>query len=94
MEDSVTLGVCFQRGGKDNVSVAIRIYKHIHYERVRRVRRVQKTGESTSHTWYEADWDAFNKDPTKIQLPRNMILVILQTIILIDLQRRLDSVGR
>jgi hypothetical protein len=67
MEDGVTLGVCLRRAGKDNVPLAVRVYERIRYDRVR---RVQKTGESTRDMWHKADWDEVKKDPSKVQLPR------------------------
>ena len=63
----MTLGVCLRRAGKDNVPLAVRVYERIRYDRVR---RVQKTGESTRDMWHKADWDEVKKDPSKVQLPR------------------------
>lgn len=68
MEDGVTLGVCLRKAGKDKVPLGLRVYERIRYDRVR---RVQKTGESTRDMWHKADWDAVKKDPTKVQLPRD-----------------------
>jgi hypothetical protein len=31
---------------------------------------VQKTGESTRDMWHKADWDAVEKNPELIKLPR------------------------
>lgn len=68
MEDGVTLSVCLRKAGKDNVPLAVRVYERIRYDRVR---KVQKTGETTRDMWHKVtDWDAVKKDPTKVQLPR------------------------
>jgi len=67
MEDGVTLGVCLRKAGKNNVPLAVRVYERIRYDRVR---RVQKTGESTRDMWHKADWDAVKKNPDLIKLPR------------------------
>lgn len=67
MEDGVVLAVCLKRGGKGNISTAVRAYQEIRYDRVR---AVQKTGETTRDMWHKADWDEVAKDPESIQLPR------------------------
>jgi hypothetical protein len=67
MEDGVTLSVCLRKAGKDNVPLAVRVYERIRYDRVR---KVQKTGESTRDRWHKADWDAVKKDPSKVHIPR------------------------
>ena len=62
MEDGVTLSVCLRKAGKSNVPLAVRVYERIRYDRVR---RIQKTGESTRDRWHKADWDAVKKDPSR-----------------------------
>jgi hypothetical protein len=67
MEDGVTLAICLRKAGKQNVPLGVRVYERIRYDRVR---RVQKTGESTRDMWHKADWDKIKKDPSTIKLPR------------------------
>lgn len=67
MEDGVTIASCLRSAGKDNVPLAVRVYERIRYDRVR---KVQKTGESTRDRWHKADWDAVKKDPSKVHIPR------------------------
>jgi hypothetical protein len=35
-----------------------------------RVRKVQKTGETTRDMWHNTDWEKVKKDPSSIQFPR------------------------
>src|SRR5579862_1995252 len=67
MEDGVTLAICLRKAGKENIPLAVRTYERIRYDRVR---RVQKTGETTRDRWHKADWDAVKKDPSKVNIPR------------------------
>jgi len=67
MEDGVTLAICLREAGKDNIPLAVRTYERMRYDRVR---KVQKTGETTRDRWHKADWDAVKKDPSKVQIPR------------------------
>lgn len=67
MEDGVTLAICLRKAGKGNVPLAVRTYERIRYDRVR---KVQKTGETTRDRWHKADWDAVKKDPSTVHIPR------------------------
>jgi 2-polyprenyl-6-methoxyphenol hydroxylase-like FAD-dependent oxidoreductase len=67
LEDGVTIAVCLRRAGKDGVQGAVRAHEKIRYERVK---KVQKTGESTRDMWHKADWEKVKKDPKSIAFPR------------------------
>ncbi|KAL1845162.1 hypothetical protein VTK73DRAFT_1004 [Phialemonium thermophilum] len=68
LEDGVTIAVCLRRaGGKDRIPDAVRAHERIRYDRVK---RVQKTGESTRDMWHKADWDKVKQNPESIKLPR------------------------
>ncbi|EED21848.1 MAK1-like monooxygenase, putative [Talaromyces stipitatus ATCC 10500] len=68
MEDGVTIAVCLKRAGsRDRIPAAVRAYQDIRYDRVR---KIQKTGESTRDMWHKADWDKVKKDSSSIHLPR------------------------
>jgi 2-polyprenyl-6-methoxyphenol hydroxylase-like FAD-dependent oxidoreductase len=67
LEDGVTLAVCLKKAGKERVSAGVKAYQEIRYERVR---KVQKTGESTRDAWHKADWEEVKKNPKLIELPR------------------------
>lgn len=67
LEDGVTIAVCLRRAGKDGVQGAVRAHEKIRYERVK---KVQKTGESTRDMWHKADWDKVKEDPKSIAFPR------------------------
>ncbi|KAF4314100.1 putative FAD binding domain protein [Botryosphaeria dothidea] len=67
MEDGVTIGVALRRAGKENVPLGVRAYQEIRYDRVK---KVQKTGETTRDMWHKTDWEKVKEDPTSIQLPR------------------------
>ncbi|KAL1982367.1 hypothetical protein VTN96DRAFT_1398 [Rasamsonia emersonii] len=68
MEDGATIAVCLKRAGsKDRIPAAVRAYQDIRYDRVR---KVQKTGETTRDMWHKADWDKVKQNPESIHLPR------------------------
>ncbi|KAL1617751.1 hypothetical protein SLS56_010851 [Neofusicoccum ribis] len=67
MEDGVTIGVTLRRAGKENVPLGVRAYQEIRYDRVK---KVQKTGETTRDMWHKTDWEKVKTDPESIQLPR------------------------
>ncbi|KAK0710251.1 FAD/NAD(P)-binding domain-containing protein [Lasiosphaeria miniovina] len=67
MEDGVTIAVCLQRGGRENVPAAVRAYQEIRYDRVR---AVQKTGETTRDRWHKTDWAKVAEDPASIAFRR------------------------
>lgn len=67
MEDGVTLAVTLALAGKGVVPDAVRGYERIRYERVR---RAQKTGETTRDKWHKADFDKIREDPEKLRLVR------------------------
>ncbi|KAL2109655.1 hypothetical protein VUR80DRAFT_2149 [Thermomyces stellatus] len=67
MEDGVTLAVCLRRAGKGNVPAAVRCYQDLRYDRVR---KVQKTGETTRDLWHKTDWAKVREDPKSIAFPR------------------------
>ncbi|KAF2469976.1 FAD/NAD(P)-binding domain-containing protein [Lindgomyces ingoldianus] len=67
LEDGVTLAVTLRKAGKDNIRGALRAYQDIRYERVR---KVQKTGETTRDMWHKTDWQKVKENPEIIQFPR------------------------
>ncbi|KAH8809011.1 putative monooxygenase [Xylogone sp. PMI_703] len=67
MEDGVTIAVCLQKGGKENVQEAIEAFQALRYERVR---KAQKTGETTRDKWHSAEAEAVKKDPESMKLVR------------------------
>lgn len=67
MEDGVTLAACLDIAGKQNVTVAMRVYERIRYERVH---KIQATGVTTRDKWHKADWDLIWQDPTLLHLKR------------------------
>ena len=67
LEDAVTLAVTLKRAGRGNVPAAVRAYQEIRYERVR---KVQKTGETTRDMWHKPNWEKVKRDPKSIELPR------------------------
>ncbi|KAH6662542.1 putative MAK1-like monooxygenase [Halenospora varia] len=83
VEDGVTLAVCLKRAGKENVPAAVKSYQEIRYDRVR---KVQKTGETTRDMWHKADWDKVKKDPKAIELPRE------DWVMLFDAERHAEEV--
>lgn len=72
MEDGATIAVCLELSGKAKAAEALRAYEKIRYERVR---RAQKTGESTRDKWHKADFDSLKANPTAIKLPREQWLL-------------------
>ena len=67
LEDGVTLAVLLRKGGKKNIRGALRAYQDIRYDRVR---KVQKTGETTRDMWHKTDWEKVREHPSSIELPR------------------------
>lgn len=67
LEDGVTIAVLLRKAGKGNVRGALRAYQDVRYDRVK---KVQKTGESTRDMWHKADWAEVKKNPESIQFPR------------------------
>lgn len=67
MEDGVCLAVCLQLAGKEHAPDALRAYEKIRYERVR---KTQKTGETTRDAWHKADFDKLKENPEAIKLKR------------------------
>ncbi|KAK0609001.1 FAD-dependent monooxygenase roqM, partial [Lasiodiplodia hormozganensis] len=81
VEDGVTVAVCLEMAarkkaeeeeeeggtGKADVREALRAYERIRYDRVR---RAQKTGETTRDRWHKADFDKVLKEPEAVRLPR------------------------
>lgn len=67
MEDGVCLAVCLQKSGKESVGEALQAFEKLRYERVK---RAQKTGETTRDTWHKADMEAIKKNPETMRLKR------------------------
>ena len=67
LEDGVTLAIVLRQAGKANIRAALRAYQEIRYERVR---KVQKTGETTRDMWHKTDWEKVKREPESIQIPR------------------------
>ncbi|KAI1101677.1 FAD/NAD(P)-binding domain-containing protein [Jackrogersella minutella] len=67
LEDGVVIAVCLRRGGKENIPISVRAHEKIRYDRVR---KVQKTGETTREMWHKTDWEKVKGDPQSIKLPR------------------------
>ncbi|KAF2005634.1 FAD/NAD(P)-binding domain-containing protein [Amniculicola lignicola CBS 123094] len=84
LEDGVTLAVVLRQAGKGNIKGALRAYQEIRYDRVR---KVQKTGETTRDMWHKTDWEKVKTDPESIQLPRE------DWIFSFDAQRHTEEVG-
>jgi hypothetical protein len=72
MEDGATLAVTLQLAGKAHVAEALRGYQRIRYDRVR---RAQKTGETTRDRWHKADFSTSQVDPDKMKLVRESWLL-------------------
>ncbi|KAF2644096.1 FAD/NAD(P)-binding domain-containing protein [Massarina eburnea CBS 473.64] len=67
LEDGVTLAIALRKAGKANIKGALRAYQDIRYERVR---KVQKTGETTRELWHKTDWEHVKANPESIKLPQ------------------------
>jgi 2-polyprenyl-6-methoxyphenol hydroxylase-like FAD-dependent oxidoreductase len=67
LEDGVTIAITLRKAGKENIKGALRAFQEIRYERVK---KVQKTGETTRDMWHKTDWEKVKKDPTIIAFPR------------------------
>ncbi|KAK8239397.1 putative monooxygenase [Phyllosticta capitalensis] len=67
MEDGVTVAICLELAGKDNVQEALLAYERIRYSRVK---AAQQTGFTTRDKWHKADFDAIKANPEAIKLPR------------------------
>ncbi|TPX16796.1 uncharacterized protein E0L32_012370 [Thyridium curvatum] len=68
LEDGVDIATCLRLGGGPaEVPTAVRAHERIRYERVK---KVQKTGESTRDMWHKTDWEAVKKNPESIKFPR------------------------
>lgn len=67
MEDGTTLAICLELSGKKDVQTALRAYERIRYERVR---KTQKTGETTRDTWHKADFERVLANPESVKLKR------------------------
>ncbi|KAF9640937.1 putative salicylate hydroxylase protein [Lasiodiplodia theobromae] len=71
VEDGVTVAVCLEMAGKGgkkaDVREALRAYERIRYDRVR---KAQKTGETTRDRWHKADFDKVLQEPEAVRLPR------------------------
>lgn len=68
IEDGVVLATCLELGGKKDVSVAVRAYEKLRYERVH---AAQATGVDSRDRWHGADWEAIRKQPELVHLPRH-----------------------
>ncbi|KAF2202427.1 FAD/NAD(P)-binding domain-containing protein [Delitschia confertaspora ATCC 74209] len=84
LEDGVTLAITLRKAGKNNVAAALKAYQDIRYDRVR---KVQKTGETTRDMWHKTDWEKVKKNPESIQLPRE------DWIFGFDAERHVEEVG-
>ncbi|KAF2709907.1 FAD/NAD(P)-binding domain-containing protein [Pleomassaria siparia CBS 279.74] len=67
LEDGVAIAILLRQAGKGNIRGALRAYQEIRYDRVK---KVQKTGETTRDMWHKTDWDKVKSNPESIQLPR------------------------
>ncbi|KAL4932106.1 uncharacterized protein BDV17DRAFT_301091 [Aspergillus undulatus] len=67
LEDGVTIAVCLKMAGKARVREGLRAFQEIRYDRVC---KVQETGKTTRERWHKADWDEIQRDPKKLELPR------------------------
>jgi 2-polyprenyl-6-methoxyphenol hydroxylase-like FAD-dependent oxidoreductase len=67
LEDGVTIAITLRKAGKGNIKGALRAYQDIRYDRVR---KIQKTGESTRDMWHNTDWEKVKTNPESIQFPR------------------------
>ena len=67
MEDGVTVAVCMQLSGKQNVQEALETFQRMRYERVR---KAQETGVATRDQWHKADFDKVKDDPDSMKLKR------------------------
>lgn len=72
VEDGAVIAVCLEKGGKGNVSQAVRAYEKTRYERVH---RAQRMGVTTREQWHKADWDAIWKDPKSLHIKRERWLL-------------------
>ncbi|KAK7551419.1 putative monooxygenase [Phyllosticta citricarpa] len=67
MEDGVTVAICLELSGKNNVQEALLAYERIRYDRVK---AAQQTGFTTRDKWHKADFEAIKANPEAIKLPR------------------------
>lgn len=67
IEDGATIAVCLRKAGKSQIPGAVRAHEKIRYDRVK---KVQKTGETTRDKWHKTDWDEVKKNPESIEFPR------------------------
>jgi 2-polyprenyl-6-methoxyphenol hydroxylase-like FAD-dependent oxidoreductase len=72
IEDGVVLATCLELSGKREVSMAIRCYEKLRYERVH---RAQATGVKTREKWHKANWDAIMHTPEALHLTREAWLL-------------------
>jgi 2-polyprenyl-6-methoxyphenol hydroxylase-like FAD-dependent oxidoreductase len=72
IEDGVVLAACLELAGKANITLGIRAYEKIRYERVH---KAQATGVKTREKWHKANWDEIKKTPEAIHLTREAWLL-------------------
>lgn len=72
IEDGVVVATCLELAGKKDVSLAIRAYEKIRYERAH---KAQATGVRTRERWHKADWDKVAETPEAIHLAREAWLL-------------------
>jgi 2-polyprenyl-6-methoxyphenol hydroxylase-like FAD-dependent oxidoreductase len=72
MEDGATLAVTLALAGKGAVPDAVRGYEKIRYERVK---KAQKTGETTRDKWHKADFDKIKENPERLKMVREAWLL-------------------
>ncbi|KAI8942002.1 hypothetical protein NX059_000110 [Plenodomus lindquistii] len=72
IEDGVVLAACLELAGKKDVTLAVRAYEKIRYERVH---WAQAMGVKTRERWHKANWDEIAKNPESIHLAREAWLL-------------------
>jgi 2-polyprenyl-6-methoxyphenol hydroxylase-like FAD-dependent oxidoreductase len=72
MEDGATVAACLQISGKGKVQDALKAFEQIRYDRVR---RAQKTGETTRDTWHKANFSKLKSNPENLKLKRESWLL-------------------
>lgn len=81
------MAVCLEKGGKKNVQESVAAFEKLRYERVK---RAQKTGETTRDTWHKADFEQVRKNPESMRLKREPWLISHDAEV--DAEERYDEV--
>ncbi|KAH9866553.1 hypothetical protein J1614_008243 [Plenodomus biglobosus] len=72
IEDGIVLAACLELAGKKDITLAVKAYEKIRYERVH---RAQAMGVKIRERWHKTNWDEIAKHPESIHLVREAWLL-------------------